>query len=99
MQTVKTLIRCYIPHGLIWGQTVCQCPFQGKLGLNGLIILAKRPRKVSHFMEKNSFGGRADTFLFYQIFLHGENGKIKEIQSKIKELCPSANKNFKGQRV
>ena len=50
-------------------------------------------------MEKNSFGGRADTFLFYQIFLHGENGKIKEIQSKIKELCPSANKNFKGQRV
>ena len=30
----------------------------------------------------------------YQIYLHGENVKIMEIQSKIEEFCQNVNKNF-----
>ena len=36
MQTVYTLIRRLILRHLIWVYTVCQCPFYGTLGLNGI---------------------------------------------------------------
>ena len=47
---------------------------------------------VSTF-TKFSWDGRAEIiFLFYQMFLHMENGKIMEIQSEIVEFC--SNENF-----
>ena len=36
MQTVLTLIRRRVQRRLIWVYTVCQCPFYGTLGINGL---------------------------------------------------------------
>ena len=36
MQTMLPLIRRHVPRRLIWVYTVCQCPFKGTLGINGL---------------------------------------------------------------
>ena len=36
MQTVQILIRRRVLRRLIWVYIVCQCPFYGMLGLNGL---------------------------------------------------------------
>ena len=42
-------------------------------------------------MAKFSWGGRTES-IFLQIFLHGENGTVMEIQSKTKEFCPNIKK-------
>ena len=39
MQIVYTLIRCHILQYLIWVYTLCQCPFFGTLGINGLNVM------------------------------------------------------------
>ena len=38
IQTVWTLIRRRVLRRLIWVYTVCQCPFYGTLGTNGLTV-------------------------------------------------------------
>ena len=38
MQTVYTLIRRRVLRRLIWVYTVCQCPFDGALGIDGLLV-------------------------------------------------------------
>ena len=60
--------------------------------------LGKKKIFVSHFMAKFSWGGRTES-IFLQIFLHGENGTVMEIQSKTKEFCPNIKKKLVGWRV
>ena len=48
-----------------------------------------------HFMAAN-FHGAFKLFLFHQRVLHGDNGKIMEIHSKIENFCTDVTKKFQG---
>ena len=78
MQTVQTLIRRRVLWRLICVYTVCQCPFYGTLGLNGLktVILVEigkretspppplspRPKKKKKKKKKKKFNPRKPRF-------------------------------------
>ena len=64
-QTVKTLIRCRVLLHLVWVCTVCLCPKNETLGLNGLIPLKEdlngsQLLNLLYVVEKDKMPGFAE---------------------------------------
>ena len=90
MQTVQTLIRRWFLRRLIWVYSVCQCPLNGTLGLNGL---------TSTTLWANSADDKLTIFFLFlqdirilnfmiicQILLSGKNKKTISMRGLLKIL-------------
>ena len=68
LQTVKTLIRRRLMRRLIWVYTVCQCPFSGTLGINGLTYKVSKAISVCEWFGRIytlTESTKIDSFLLY----------------------------------